>query len=150
MSWSICRVWKRCIDDVFASCSCCAAFVGVLWAVCATWHGDGVSSWGNVYLHSFGWAKGLAATCGFSTRFGSTRRDHGFDLAFRSIIPCLSTASVGSKQSLLLALSSNFGASFYVPSLTRLHPSPSISLADVKVLIDMFDSHAPAVSYDAH
>lgn len=34
--------------------------------------------------------------------------------------------------------------------LTRLHLNPSVSLTDIKVLINISNSHAPVVGYDAH
>lgn len=41
--------------------------------------------------------------------------------------------------------------SIYKPLFsTRLHPLPSISLADTKILVNIPDSHAPVVGYDTH
>ena len=37
-----------------------------------------------------------------------------------------------------------------VVALTKPHPSGSISLANIKVLINVSHSHAPVVGYDAH
>lgn len=49
----------------------------------------------------------------------------------------------------LVALCSIYKPLFSIPQ-PGLHPLPSISLADVKVLVNIPDSHAPVVGHDAH